>query len=104
AFSFLFERLGVDYSRIERGPWSGDVTPVSALVKAKLVEEGLEARLLVSSDSKLKSPLYFGPRRAETNHHNLLEFPLTGLKPNTQYYYALEVSGRVDKRNQGAFR
>jgi len=103
-FSFLFDQLGIDYSQVDRGPWSGGVTPTSALVKAKLVEEGLDARLAVATDPALKSRFYVGPLRSDTNHHRVVEFPLSGLKPNTQYYYALEIKGRIDKRKQGQFR
>ena len=42
-YAFLFEQLVIDYSLIESGPWSGALTPTSALVKAKLVREGLNA-------------------------------------------------------------
>src|SRR5262245_57087020 len=36
-YSFAFDQLGVEYSLIDCGPWSGAVTPSSAWVKAKLV-------------------------------------------------------------------
>lgn len=104
AFAFLFDQLGIDYSLLDRGPWSGAVTPRTAIVKAKLAEPGLEARLLLSTDSGFKSPIYTNPVRAETNHNNVVEFSLTGLKPNTQYYYALGINGHIDKRKQGELR
>src|SRR5205807_1908255 len=103
-FAFLFDQLGIDYSLLDRGPWSGAVTPYAAVVKAKLAETGLQTRLLLSTDGEFKSPTCTGPVRAETNHNDVVEFSLTGLKPNTQYHYALEINGRVDKRKQGDFR
>jgi alkaline phosphatase D len=103
-FAFLFDQLGIDYSVVDRGPLSGGVTPHSALVKAILVRPGLEARLIVSTDPDLKSRSYSGRVQATTNQHNVVEFPLTRLKANTQYYYALEVNGCADKRKQGEFR
>jgi len=67
------------------------VTPQSAIVKAKLVQSGLNARLIVSTDRPLKSPAYSGPVGSATNNNNVVEFPLTHLKPNTHYFYALEI-------------
>jgi hypothetical protein len=36
---FLFERLGLDYSLVARGPWAGAMTPTSTTVKARLAHE-----------------------------------------------------------------
>jgi prolyl oligopeptidase len=103
-FAFVFDQLGIDYSLVDRGPWSGGVTPHSAIVKARLVQAGLEARLVLSTTPEFKSPAYTAFRKASTNSDNVLEFPVTNLKPDTQYYYALEINGRRDKRNQGELR
>ncbi|HMC28976.1 MAG TPA: prolyl oligopeptidase family serine peptidase [Verrucomicrobiae bacterium] len=103
-FAFLFDQLGMDYSLLDRGPWSGAITPRGALIKAKLAEAGLQARLLLSTDAAFQSPIYTSPVRTETNHNNVVQFSLTALKLNTQYHYALEINGRVDKHKQGEFR
>ena len=102
-FSFLFDQLGISYSLVERGPWSGGVTPHSAIVKAKMVRP-LEVRLLVSTVPTFKSRVAHKVARASTNQNNVVEFSITGLKPDTQYYYALEVNRRMDKKKIGAFR
>jgi prolyl oligopeptidase len=102
-FAFLFDQLGIDYSLVERGPWSGGVTPNTAIVKAKIVRTA-PARLLVSTSPDLKSPFRTSKVVALTNHNDVVEFPLSGLKPNTQYYYALEVNGHVEKAKLGEFR
>src|SRR5262245_43564697 len=82
-YSFLFDQLGLEYSVIDRGPWSGTVTPNSAWVKAKLVRERLNARLLVSKSPSLVDPIYVGPDLSQTNHGNVVQFPIENLQPNT---------------------
>jgi predicted esterase len=74
-YSFLADQLGIDYSVIDRGPWSGAVTHNSAWVKAKLVREGLNARLLLSKSPSLVDPLYVGPQLSRTNQGKLCSFP-----------------------------
>lgn len=103
-YAFLMDQLGIEYSLIERGPWAGGVTPTSAVVKAKLAEPGLTARLVVSKSSQFRRPLYFGPVVSETNQYNIVSFELTGLEPDTPYHYALEINGRPDRRHRGQFR
>ncbi len=102
-YAFLLDRLGVEYSEVARGPWSGAVTPTSALVKAKLAREGLSARLAISTSPLMTKPRFSAPQRAGTNHHNIVAFPVTGLKPDEDYYYALEVEGRLDRTKRGQF-
>ena len=102
-YAFLLDQLGVEYSLIDRGPWSGGVTPTAAIVKAKLAREGLNTKLLVSGNPLLTSPLRIGPVVSETNHHDLVAFAVEHLEPDTQYYYALEIDGHVDRRKRGAF-
>jgi prolyl oligopeptidase len=103
-YSFLFEQLGVDYTLVARGPWSGAVTPTSALVKARLAETGLDARLALSLSPTLAHPVYSALVTSETNHNNVVSFPLDGLRPDTEYHYALEVKGRLDRTRRGRFR
>jgi prolyl oligopeptidase len=103
-YAFLLERLGMEFSLVDRGPWSGGVTPTSAIVKAKLAREGLNAKLLVSRNPMLTSALRLGPVVSETNHHEVIGFPVENLQPDTQYYYAVEIDGRIDWKKRGAFR
>jgi prolyl oligopeptidase len=103
-YAFLLNQLGVSYSLISRGPWSGGVTPNSAIVKAKLSREGISAQLVVSKEEKLTNPMRFGPARSETNRYDIVDFDVQKLQPNTQYYYALEVNGLIDRRKMGKFR
>jgi prolyl oligopeptidase PreP (S9A serine peptidase family)/phosphodiesterase/alkaline phosphatase D-like protein len=102
-YAFLFGQLGFDYSLVERGPWSGSVTPRSAVVKAKLPREGMTARLLVSKSPRLNSPLHTALARADTNDGNVVAFEIKELQPDTQYYYAVEVERRLDLKSRGEF-
>jgi alkaline phosphatase D len=102
-FAFLFDQLSLEYSRIDRGPWAGAVTPGSAVVKAKLADEDVDARLVVSKSPLLTRPMRVGPMRSSTNQYNVVAFPLFNLQPDTQYYYGLEVNGRLERRKRGEF-
>ena len=102
-YSFLVAQLGIDYTLVDRGPWSGAVTPTSVVVKAKLPLDGMVARLAVSRNALLSRPLYTLPVRAETNRHDLVAFEVENLQPDTHYYYALEVDGRLDRATRGEF-
>ena len=62
------------------------------------------ARLVASTSPSLTMPIYSGFLRSETNHGNIVEFPLTNLEPDTPYYYALEIDGRLDRKKAGEFR
>ncbi len=103
-YAFLIAQLGIDYTLVERGPWSGAVTPNSAVVKAKLPYEGMTARLGVSKSPLLSRLVYTPPARSETNQHDLVAFPVEGLQADTHYYYALEVDGRLDRASRGELR
>jgi phosphodiesterase/alkaline phosphatase D-like protein/predicted esterase len=102
-YSFLFDELGVEYSEVARGPWVGGVTSTNATAKAKLARPGQTARLALSTSQTLFWPRYIGPTKSETNHYNVVEFTLDRLKPNTQYYYAMEIDGRLDRVRRGQF-
>jgi len=102
-YAFLFDRLGVEYSDIARGPWAGAVTTSSAWVKARLGREGQTARLALSTSPLLTRARYSSPVQSETNHYNVVSFPTDHLKPDTQYYYAVEVDGKLDRTKRGKF-
>jgi len=103
-YSFLFERLGVDYSLLARGPWAGAMTPNSTMVKARLAHEGLPARLALSTSPLLTNPRFTSLVRSATNTYNVVAFPLDGLRPDTTYHYALEVNGKIERLKRGQFR
>ncbi len=102
-YAFLFDRLGIQYSEVARGPWAGSVTPNSAWIKARLGREGQTARLALSTSPLLSRPRYSAPAKSETNHYNVVSFPTDHLKPDTLYYYTIEVDGKLDLTKRGQF-
>src|SRR5262245_36966796 len=84
--------------------WSGAVTPASARVNAKLQRESHRVRLLVSPRADLRDPIATPFQAATPEHANVVSFALTGLLPNTEYHYAIEADGEVDKGRRGSFR
>ena len=110
ALSFLFDQLGMDVSAwvsgspIVRGPWSGAVTPASAVVKARLANVGAVARLAVSRSADLSLPVYSAPARAMADRFQIVALSVTGLQPDTQYHYALEIDGVLVRDKPGAFK
>jgi prolyl oligopeptidase len=103
-YSFLFERLGIDYSLVARGPWAGAMTPTSTTVKARVARENLPTRLALSTSTLLTNPRLTPMVRSTTNTYNVVTFPLDGLKPDTTYHYALEVNGKLERAKRGQFR
>lgn len=103
-YGFLFDQLGVFYSRIGSGPWSGAVTPHTASVKARLWDPGVSARLLVTTDPDGRRGRYFGPIKSDPESGNTLHFQLDSLTPDTRYYYTVEVGGRLEPSKRGEFQ
>ena len=103
-YSFLFDQLGMSYSLVDRGPWSGALTPSSVTVKAKLAHEALPARLVFSKSPLLTRRSYSPQVVTEAARNSVVEFPLSKLEPDTQYYYALEVGGQLELSKRGEFR
>ena len=102
-YAFLFDQLGLSYSLVDRGPWSGAVTPSSVTVKAKLAREGLTSRLIFSKNPLLTRRTASARVISEEAKNNVVEFSLSNLDANTQYYYALEVDGKLDVARRGEF-
>src|SRR5258708_5023806 len=88
---------------LERGPWSGAITPVSAVVKAKLVREAALARLVVSTNSDLSRPMLSAADTAVPERNRVVSFYLTDLQPNMIYYYAVGTGGGVITEKTGRF-
>src|SRR5438093_8977358 len=88
-------------SVVERGPWSGALTPTSAVVKAKLILSAAPVRLAVAMNPDLSHPFY---GQAEKSDSRIATFRVHNLVPNHYYYYALESSGVTDLQSRGRFR
>jgi alkaline phosphatase D len=84
--------------------WSGAVTPTSAVVNARLLRASDHVRLVVSSRADLGEPLRTPDQAATPDHANVVSIPLSGLRPDTQYHYAVEADGKIDAARQGRFR
>ena len=109
--TFLMDQLGLDIerwfskSRVERGPWSGALTAESATVKARLRDSGAKARLVVSKDPEFSSVFSRATAPAASKEHGrVVSFELHRLPPDTQFYYALEVDGQLQRDKAGQFR
>jgi phosphodiesterase/alkaline phosphatase D-like protein len=88
-------------SLVERGPWSGALTPTSAVVKAKLAVPVSTVRLAVSKSPDLARPVYTLPEGGDSP---VATFRVGNLEPSLYYYYAVEAAGRSDLEHRGRFR
>jgi phosphodiesterase/alkaline phosphatase D-like protein len=84
-----------------RFAWSGAVTSNSAVVKAKLDKPGSSEHLAVSEAADFSQPVYVAPSKPGAN---ILSFVLSGLKPDTTYYYVVESNGKRDTSKSGRLR
>jgi hypothetical protein len=89
------------YDRVEWS-WSGGVTSSSATVTARLTEGAREARLLVSIDESLSSPV--ASQTSGADGDGVVNLKIDGLQPDTLYHYAVEVDGALDALRRGSFR
>lgn len=72
--------------------WSGGETPTSAVVAAR-VDTG-PVRVLVADNEQMHSPARFGP--ASVDATGVAKVSLTGLDPDSVYWYRIEDNGAVD--------
>lgn len=80
--------------------WAGALTNTSIRVRGRIT--GTSARLAVSLQSNLSSPVYFGPDTATAD--KMVTLTATGLTADTRYYYGLEDTGVLDTAAIGTFR
>ncbi len=85
------------------GPWSGAVTSTSVTIKAAMSND-VHARLALSTSNKLTSPEFQQPALSSASDMTVNTFELTGLQPDTAYFYALEIDGVLLKDRAGRFR
>lgn len=84
--------------------WAGAVTPTSVRVNARMREEHAAVRLVVSPNADLSEARYSDYATTETGNDGVVSIEMGRLEPHTQYYYAMEVNGRVDTTHRGQFR
>lgn len=76
--------------------WSGAIQPTSATVVAKMTNASTTCRLVVSTSSTLSSPLLSTAVSASSANNLMAKMNITGLTPNTTYYYAVQSGGVTD--------
>jgi phosphodiesterase/alkaline phosphatase D-like protein len=74
--------------------WSGAVTTNSAVVKARLEPTVRQARLRVSSIAEPESVIAVPANGfSQADSDGVVTFPVSGLKPGTEYRYVVETNG-----------
>lgn len=81
--------------------WSGALTDGGARVNAKVT--GSSTRLAVADNPAMSSPLFFGAPETP-DAEGIVRFTVTGLDPDTQYYYAVEDDTVLDTSAVGEFK
>ncbi|MCP4356537.1 MAG: alkaline phosphatase family protein [Chloroflexi bacterium] len=84
--------------------WAGAIRPNSARVNAKIDHDSAIMRLLVSPNLDLSAPTTSAFYTADSANNRMVGLPITGLMPDTRYYYGIESGGLVDDMNQGTFK
>lgn len=76
--------------------WSGAIQPTSAVVVAKMTSASTTCRLVVSTSSSLTSPILSANATASSSNNLMAKMTVTGLTPNTTYYYGIQSNGVTD--------
>ncbi|MSU48537.1 MAG: hypothetical protein EXS37_05490 [Opitutus sp.] len=97
--------FGQGASPLIGGMWSGNVTPTSATVVARIAGPGLRVRLQVSTNPSLTSAVFSPIVNSAAPTGNAVKLTVQGLQPNTDYYYGIEVAGvlRLEPTSRGRF-
>lgn len=84
--------------------WSGALTPTGVRVTARLDDPYPDARLVVDTRPDLagRGRVFRAVRSADDGE--VLAFAVTGLTPETEYFYAVRAAGRMDRTRVGRFR
>jgi phosphodiesterase/alkaline phosphatase D-like protein len=82
--------------------WSGGLTASSAIVTARVAEDALRVRLLMSTDGSFTSPIASDAHQPDGD--GVVKIAIDGLQADTDYEYALEVDGAVDELRRGSLR
>jgi phosphodiesterase/alkaline phosphatase D-like protein len=98
--SFDLELTGIDTVNPNKNEviyqWSGALTATSATVVAKMTNPSTTCKLVVSTSSSLISPVFSADATASTANNRMAKMNITGLVPNTTYYYAIQSNGVID--------
>lgn len=86
---------------VANGPWAGALTDTGFKVMYRL-SGATSARLVVSTASDLSSPVYSGAITPDAD--GVVKLTITGLSPNTLYYYGVEGVGSLLSGGRGEAR
>lgn len=84
--------------------WSGALTPTGARVSVRIDTPRPSTRLLVSPRADLSVERRTLEPKRRSDGGAVLGFDVSGLRPKTSYYYAVEVDGHVDRTRIGRIR
>jgi hypothetical protein len=83
--------------------WAGDVTASSLTVVARTEDDAAEVRLVVGTGEDLAAPVRSAPVASRADTQNVVRLEASGLVPDTDYYYGLELDGLLDTARLGRF-
>jgi len=95
--------------RTESGPWCGALTDTSVTIRASVFRSVARARVIVAEDAALTmNPMAFDATNVWVDpnrdyRHKLATFQPSGLRPNTQYFFRLELDGDITSSLPGRF-
>ena len=81
--------------------WVGGITPSQGIGALKFIKNFSSVRLRVSTSQDLSNPIRSAP---QATVDNMLKVTMTGLQPNTQYFYGVEISGVLQNEGRGKFK
>ena len=84
--------------------WAGGTTDTRTSVTARLVEPHAAVRLAYGTDPDLVDVAYTPSLAATEESFEIVRFDLTGLDPDTEYFYAVEADGELDVVRSGRLR
>ncbi|HUR57185.1 MAG TPA: alkaline phosphatase D family protein [Opitutaceae bacterium] len=85
--------------------WAGNVSPTSATVSVRLNTPGVRVRVAFSLTPTLTAPIFSAAANTAAAS-NTVKVTVQGLKPDTDYYYGVEVANviRTDEISRGRIR
>jgi len=79
---------------------SGALQATSVTISAKMTSASSTCRAVVSANLDLSNPIYSAFVSSSSATNFMTKFNVTGLQPNTQYYYAIESNGVLDNSSE----
>jgi hypothetical protein len=84
--------------------WAGATTSRSTTVVARTADPAGRVRLAMSTSPALSDPIWSPPGRSTEQNHLVTRLDVEGLQPDTAYWWAVEVDGRLDRARSGRMR